>query len=158
MRRANHGRRWAVSIFFVLCAAVSLTSRPLRAQATPDWAQEVNKKWYAAFNAGDAAGLMKLYAADAVLLLPDQTLRGRGAIEGFQSSNFQKTRYSCQWSIDGVQAVGKQAAVLGLDTCLESPKSGGAGKTVKNRWLTVYERQADGSWLIARDTSEEMKP
>jgi uncharacterized protein (TIGR02246 family) len=141
-----------------LAAGLAVAPVSLTAQATPTWAQEVNEKWYAAFQAGDAPTLMKLYASDAMLLLPDQTLRGRAAIEAYQSANFQKTRYACKWAIDGVQAAGKQAAVLGHDTCVESPKAGGATKTVKNRWLTVFERQPDGSWLIARDTSEEVKP
>jgi uncharacterized protein (TIGR02246 family) len=156
----NDASRTRHRIFCVAVLATVLGAMPLAlgAQTTPAWAQDVNQKWYAAFGAGDAAALMKLYAADAVLLLPDQTLRGRPAIEAYQSGNFQKTRYSCKWAIDSVQSAGKQAAVLGHDTCVESPKAGGANKTVSNRWLTVFERQADGSWLIARDTSEEVKP
>jgi len=142
----------------VLAAVLSTTPSSLRAQGVPTWAQEVNETWYAAFHAGDAAALMRLYASDAVLLLPDQTLRGRAAIEAYQSGNFQKTRYSCKWGIDGVQAAGRHAAVLGHDSCVESPTAGGADRTVKNRWLTVFERQTDGSWLIARDSSEELKP
>lgn len=142
----------------VLAAVLSTAPSSLRAQGVPTWAQEVNETWYAAFHAGDAAALMRLYASDAVLLLPDQTLRGRAAIEAYQSGNFQKTRYSCKWGIDGVQAAGRHAAVLGHDACVESPKAGGAGRTVKNRWLTVFERQTDGSWLIVRDSPEEVKP
>ena len=142
----------------VLAAVLSAAPSSLRAQGVPTWAQEVNEKWYAAFHSGDATALMRLYASDAVLLLPDQTLRGRAAIEAYQTGNFQKTRYSCKWGIDGVQAAGRHSAVLGHDTCEESPKAGGAGRTVKNRWLTVFERQADGSWLIARDSSEEVRP
>ena len=142
----------------VLAAVLSAAPSSLRAQSVPTWAQEVNEKWYAAFHAGDAAALMTLYASDAVLLLPDRTLRGRAAIEAYQNGNFQKTRYSCKWGIDGVQAAGRHAAVLGHDTCEESPKAGGAARTVKNRWLTVFERQTDGSWVIARDSSEEVKP
>ena len=157
MSEASRTRYHALGVA-VLATVLSAVPVSLRAQTTPTWAQEVNQKWYAAFSAGDAAALMKLYVADAVLLLPDQTLRGRPAIEAYQSSNFQKTRYSCKWAIDSVQSAGKQAAVLGHDTCVESPKAGGAGKTVNNRWLTVFERQPDGSWLIARDTSEEVKP
>jgi len=144
-----------VAVLGVVLCAVPLSAG---AQTTPPWAQQVNEKWYAAYNAGDAPALAKLYLADAVILLPDQTVKGRPAIETYQGGNFKKTGYACTWAIDGVQVAGRQAAVLGHDSCVETPKAGGAPKTVKSRWLTVFERQADGSWMIARDASEEIKP
>ncbi len=152
----KHCIRQALGIA-VLSLAASLGPSSIHAQEAPKWAQEQLEKWYAAFNAGDASALMKLYAVDAVLFLPDQTLRGRAAIEAFQKENFQKTRYACTWVIDGVQALGKQAVVWGHDACTETPKAGGAPRTVKNRWLTVLEQQKDGSWIIVRDSGEEIK-
>lgn len=142
----------------VLVAGLGAAAVSLSAQTTPSWAQEINTKWYAAFDAGDAAAIAKFYATDAVVFAPDQTLRGRAAVQAYHAGNFQKTRFKCEWGIDSVQAVGKQAAVLGHDSCVETPKAGGAAKTTKSRWLTIYERQADGSWLMARDASEPATP
>jgi uncharacterized protein (TIGR02246 family) len=142
----------------VVAAALGIAAVSLSAQATPAWAQDANAKWYAAFEAGDAAAIARFYASDTVVFVPDQTLRGRAAIQAYHAGNFQKTRFKCDWGIDSVQVVGKQAAVLGHDACVETPKAGGAAKTTKSRWLTIYEQQADGSWLMARDASEPVTP
>jgi uncharacterized protein (TIGR02246 family) len=142
----------------VVAAALGIAAVSLSAQATPAWAQDANAKWYAAFEAGDAAAIARFYASDTVVFVPDQTLRGRAAIQAYHAGNFQKTRFKCDWGIDSVQTVGKQAAVLGHDSCVETPKAGGAAKTTKSRWLTIYEQQADGSWLMARDASEPVTP
>jgi uncharacterized protein (TIGR02246 family) len=149
--------RWIMNVGIAL-AMIGAAVAPLVAQGTPSWAQDVNTKWYAAFDAGDATAIAKFYATDAVVFAQDQTLRGRAAVEAYHAGNFQKTRFKCDWGIDSVQTVGKQTAVLGHDSCVETPKAGGTAKTVKSRWLTIYERQADGSWLMARDASEPVTP
>ena len=150
--RPHRGRAATVAI---LAALLGMTTAPLWPQATSSWAQEATERWYAAFHAGDAATLARLYVSDAVLLLPEQTVRGRAAIEAHEGAILAKARYSCTWAIESVQAVGRQAAVLGREVCLEAPKAGGAPTQVKSRWLTIFERQEDGSWLIARDATED---
>ena len=141
----------AIFAIVVLCGIEVTSPCPLFAQDVPKWAQESQEKWYAAFNAGDAAALVEQYAADAVVLLLEQTLRGRDAIYTFQETQLQKSRFVCTWGIDGVHALDKLAVVWGHDSCTETPKAGGASSTRKGRWLMVYEVQSDGSWVIVRD-------
>ena len=142
----------------VLLGAMGGSSSSTFARAVPEWAQDHTKQWYAAFNAGDAARITKLYAADAVLLLQDQSFEGRAAIEAFHTGNFEKARFTCTWAIDGVSTVDKLAAVWGDDSCVATPKSGGAPQRWKGHWLTVYQLQPDGSWIIVRDSGEETRP
>jgi uncharacterized protein (TIGR02246 family) len=155
--RLARSTRYAATVA-LLAGGLGVAAVSLGAQTTPAWAQDANAKWYAAFNAGDAVAIAKFYAPDAVVFVTDQTLRGRDAVQAYHKGNFDKTRFKCEWAIDSVQAVGKQAAVLGHDSCVETPKAGGAAKTTKSRWLTIYERQADGSWLMVRDASEPATP
>ena len=110
-----------------------------------------------AFNAGDASAIIQLYASDAVLLLKGETFNGRGPIEAFHKGNFEKARYSCTWTIDSVSMVDNLAAVWGEDACVETPTSGAPSQSWRGRWLTVYQLQPDGSWLIVRDSGEEAK-
>ena len=131
--------------------------RPASAQAILEWAKDHTAKWYAAFNAGDVAAIVQLYASDAVLLLQGETFSGRGAIEAFHTGNFAKVRYSCTWTIDSVSMVDNLAAIWGDDACVETPKSGAPSQAWQGRWLTVYQLQPDGSWLIVRDSGEEAK-
>ena len=132
-------------------------SRATSAQAILEWAKDHTAKWYAAFNAGDVPAIVQLYASDAVLLLQGETFNGRGAIEAFHTGNFAKVRYSCTWTIDSVSMVDNLAAVWGDDACVETPKSGAPPQSWQGRWLTVYQLQPDGSWLIVRDSGEEAK-
>ena len=47
------------------------------------------------------------------------------------------------------------AAVWGEDACVETPRAGATSSDWQGRWLTVYQLQPDGSWLIVRDSGEE---
>ena len=58
---------------------------------------------------------------------------------------------------DSVSMVDHLAAVWGDDACVETPKSGAPSQAWQGRWLTVYQLQPDGSWLIVRDSGEEAK-
>ena len=141
----------------VLLAGTVGHSRPASAQAILEWAKERTAKWYAAFNAGDTSAIIQLYASDAVLLLQGETFNGRGAIEAFHTGNFAKVRYNCTYTIESVSMVDHLAAVWGDDACVETPKSGAPAQAWQGRWLTVYQLQPDGSWLIVRDSGEEAK-
>ena len=140
-----------------LLAGIVGRSEPASAQAILDWAKDHTAKWYNAFNAGDASAIIQLYASDAVLLLQGETFAGRGAIEAFHKANFAKVHYSCTWTIDSVSMVDNLAAVWGDDACVETPTSGAPQQSWQGRWLTVYQLQPDGSWLIVRDSGEEAK-
>jgi uncharacterized protein (TIGR02246 family) len=128
------------------------------AQAAPKWVQEHETAWVAAYNAGDTPALSKLWADDGVLLLGDQILRGRQAIESFARTDFEQTRHSCSFPIHGAQVLDKLAAVWGHSSCTNTPKSGGAARTSQGQWLRVYQLQADGSWLIVRDSGQPIRP
>ena len=155
MRRVNSRLLLVVA---TLGAAAILPPISLLAQDVPTWALEANRSFYEAYNSANLAALMKHYTSDAVILLPDEAIRGRAAIEAFFSADFARARSSCEWTIDGAQAVGRHAAVWGHEKCVEAPKSGKPSRTLNYRWLTVWERQPNGSWLIARDAFEEAKP
>jgi uncharacterized protein (TIGR02246 family) len=155
----HSGPRFSVraAVGIALLAGMAGHSRPVSAQAILDWAKDHTSKWYAAFNAGDSSAIIQLYASDAVLLLQGETFNGRGAIEAFHKGNFAKVRYSCTWTIESVSMVDNLAAVWGDDACVETPVSGAPAQSWQGRWLTVYQLQPDGSWLIVRDSGEEAK-
>jgi uncharacterized protein (TIGR02246 family) len=155
--RSWHRRSLRVIVGVALFAGTVGHSRPASAQAILEWAKDHTAKWYTAFNAGDVPAIVQLYASDAVLLLQGETFNGRGAIEAFHRGNFEKVRYSCTFTIESVSRVDNLAAIWGDDACTETPKSGAPAQSWQGRWLTVYQLQPDGSWLIVRDSGEEAK-
>jgi uncharacterized protein (TIGR02246 family) len=145
--------RRTVSMMAVAMLGIAVTS--VSAQTIPDWARERTTVWYNAFNSGNAAGLAEMHTPDAVLLLEGVTMSGRDAIQRFHAAQFDKVRFDCTWMIQGVSVVYRLAAVWGTDTCVETPKSGATPVTWNGRFMTMYQLQADGRWMIIRDTGEE---
>lgn len=116
----------------------------------PSWARESLASWYDRFNAQDAEGLADLYAPDARV----GNARGRAEIIQRFQSEWAESSYDCSGSYDDFVVVGSLAAGWGHDTCVGTPAAGGDTETRRSRWLALYERQPDGSWLCVRDQGE----
>ena len=136
------GGEWKVA------ADVSLSTSPHG--GAPDWAQQSLARWYERFNARDGQGLAGLYAADARV----GDARGRAAIIRRFQTEWAERNASCGGDSDDFVVVGSIAAGRGRDICTVTPADGGPPTTVHSRWLAMYERQVDGSWLCIRDYGE----
>ena len=143
-----------ITVLLVL-VGVTLQTASASAQAIPDWARERTTAWYNAFNSGNAVALAEMHTPEAVLMLAGVTMEGKAAIEGFHARQFAQVRFDCTWTIQGVSVVYRLAAVWGTDTCVETPKSGAKPVNWNGRFMTLYQLQADGRWMIIRDTGEE---
>jgi uncharacterized protein (TIGR02246 family) len=143
---------WRVPVLVTVMVATAVISAS--AQTIPDWARERTAAWYNAFNSGNATVLAGMHAPDAVLLVGGVTMTGREAIQGFHAGQFAQVRFDCAWTIQGVSVVHRLAAIWGTDTCTETPKSGPGMRKFNGRFLTMYQLQADGSWMVIRDTGE----
>ena len=116
----------------------------------PDWAVESLAEWYEAFNGRDAEALADLYAADA------RTGGGEGRtgiIADFRAG-WAEADETCRGAYDGFHLVGGVAAGWGRDFCTDRETGEISSVT---RWLSVHDRQADGSWLMIRDWGEQIQ-
>jgi ketosteroid isomerase-like protein len=135
----------------LLIVAISLIAGPyatlheLAAQDIPKWLEDREAAWVKAYNAGNGRALAQMWVDDGVLLLHSDVVRGRPAIE-----QRARRKNSCSFPIKGAHVLDQLAAVWGKSHC---PGGNGAAP-VKGEWMRVYERQPDGSWLIARDTGQ----
>ena len=52
------------------------------------------------------------------------------------------------------------AGVVGRSLRMETSaaRKGGEAQNTKSRWLSLFQRQPDGDWLLLRDTWEEVAP
>ncbi len=53
--------------------------------------------------------------------------------------------------LDDVVVVGEVAYTLARDSLSVTPRSGGEATTVSGHRLSIYRKQSDGRWLLARD-------
>ena len=105
-----------------------------------------------ALNAGDADGWADCFANDGIQMPPNfETNAGRAAIEGW-SKGFLGM-FSCQFklSVGEVQVAEDWAFERGRYDIKLTPRTGGNSVDDNGKYITIYQRQSDGGWKIARD-------
>ena len=114
--------------------------------------KKANDDWAAAMKTGDAAAIAAPYADDAVFVGIDGTcLRGRDAIKKLYDTRFDQTGHASSTTINA------KSIILDGDLAYESGDAEMGfvkdGKPVVRggRYLTVWQRQADGDWKILRN-------
>ncbi len=111
----------------------------------------VHATWIDAVNAGDLAGLLRLMADDVVFLNPGQAPVGRDGFPPGFSAAHQQARIKCLSELEDVVVVGEVAYTLSRDSLSVTPRAGGEAMQLAGHRITVYRKQPDGRWLLARD-------
>jgi uncharacterized protein (TIGR02246 family) len=116
--------------------------------------EEAEKKWNAAYYKRDAAALANMYADDAAVANPDSDLvSGKEAIAAAVKGYAGDPNLRVEFRSDRVQvaASGDLAYTRGRYTMtMTDPKTKGPHTTTGN-YLTVWQKQADGSWKAVED-------
>jgi uncharacterized protein (TIGR02246 family) len=113
--------------------------------------RDVHAAWIAAVNAGELGRLFDLMADDVVFLGPGQAPFGRDGFRAGFSSARERLLFRCTSELQDVQVVGDVATTVGRDSLSLRPRDGGDATALAGHRLTVYRRQSDGRWLLARD-------
>lgn len=113
--------------------------------------REVHATWIDAVNAGDLATLLTLMAQDVVFLNPGRPPVGRDGFPDVFSGAHRQFEVRCASELQEVVVVGDVAHTLSSDSLCVSPRAGGETARLVGHRLTVYRRQPDGRWLLARD-------
>jgi uncharacterized protein (TIGR02246 family) len=107
------------------------------------------KTWQEAFNSGDAKGVAKLYTENARLLPPNfDIVEGRKGIEEF-IGGFIATKAQLDLSTFEVHEGGDLAVAVGRYE-MDTPTDGGTDHD-SGKYIEVWQRQSDGSWLLRED-------
>ncbi|MFL5243136.1 MAG: SgcJ/EcaC family oxidoreductase [Gemmataceae bacterium] len=113
--------------------------------------REVHATWIDAVNAGDLVRLLRLMADDVVFLNPGQAPVGRDGFSPNFSAAHQQARINCISELEDVAVVGEVAYTLSRDSLSVTPRAGGEAMQLAGHRITVYRKQPDGRWLLARD-------
>jgi uncharacterized protein (TIGR02246 family) len=115
--------------------------------------RELHTTWIDAVNAGDLVLLLTLMTDDVVFLNPDQAKFGReGFPVGFSAAH-QQSRIRCISELEEVVIVGEVAHTLCRDSLSVTPRGGGEAMELAGHRITIYRKQPDGRWLLARDAN-----
>jgi uncharacterized protein (TIGR02246 family) len=134
--------------------------------------RELNSTWIAAVNAGDLARLLTLMTDDCVLLNPGGEPIGRDGFPAVFQGGHRQGRIHCISDIQEVVIVGEVAYTRCRDSLSVTPfapstpsagsgqahsgqahsgQAGGETLHLAGYRLTVWRKQPDGRWLLARD-------
>lgn len=114
--------------------------------------EDVDAKWAAAEARGDANAVSANYADNVITMYSGRpTSQGRDAAAKSVADDFAKNKYSnVNFHTDNMLVSGDIAVENGTATSTRTPT---AGKPVTHteRYMTVWQKQPDGSWKVARD-------
>ena len=113
--------------------------------------RQVHSTWIDAVNAGDLVRLRSLMADDVVFLNPGQAPIGRDGFSPGFSAAHQRARVHCISDLEDVVVVGEVAYTVSRDSLSVTPRAGGEAMQLAGHRITVYRKQPDGRWLLARD-------
>jgi len=113
--------------------------------------REVHSIWIGAVNAGDLRCLLSLMADDVVFLNPGRAPLGRDGFSAAFSAAHGQGRIRCISELEEVVVVGDLAYTRARDSLSVIPRAGGETVRLAGQRITIYRKQTDGRWLLARD-------
>ena len=115
------------------------------------------QRWQQAFNGGDATAVAALYSEKARLLPPNfEIVEGRPAIEGFVKE-FVATGAQITFDLITVHETAELCAAVGRYT-MQIPVPGGEPQQDRGKYIELWAKQSDGSWLIVDDIFNSSLP
>ena len=115
--------------------------------------RELHSTWIDAVNAGDLARLLTLMADNVVFLNPGEEGLGRDGFSTKFSASHQQLRIGCVSELMEVVIVGEGAYTRSRDSLTVSPRLGEEESRLAGDRMTIYRKQPDGRWLLARDAN-----
>jgi uncharacterized protein (TIGR02246 family) len=113
--------------------------------------REVHSTWIDAVNTGDLVCLLSLMADDVVFLNPGQAPFGRDGFSRAFSAAHEQARINCISELEDVVVVGEVAYTMSRDSLFVTRRAGGEAMQLAGHRITVYRKQPEGRWLLARD-------
>ena len=111
-------------------------------------------QWNASIASKDVAGYMSHYAPNVIMMNPGEAaVSGSQAAQSAINETFKDPNFSLIFTADRIEISksGDMAYSLGHFTVSQSDPTTHAKVTQSGSYVTVYEKQADGSWKAAAD-------
>ncbi|MDG3006414.1 YybH family protein [Paludisphaera mucosa] len=115
--------------------------------------REFHSTWIDAVNAGDPARLLVMATDDVLFLNPGLSTLGRDGFSAHFAAAHVQVRISCVSKLEEVVIVGEVAYTRSRDTLTASPRTSGEESRLAGDRMTIYRKQPDGRWLLARDAN-----
>lgn len=128
------------------------TITPQRSQSEDELAiRAVVHRWLEATKAADYETVLTLMADDVVFLVPGREPFGKEAFRS-QSQQLKNAQVEGKSDIQEIEVMGDRAWMLNrLEVRITPPN--GQPMTRSGYTLTIFQKQREGNWVIARDAN-----
>lgn len=116
--------------------------------------------WDAAVAAGDPGGNASVYTEDAIRMQPNMpALVGREAIQTWMQTEADTYTFEGSNEIVEVRALSSDWIFFRSEgSFVGTPKAGGEPVVFQEKWLSLAQRQPDGTWRAYRDGGSSVLP
>ena len=115
--------------------------------------REAHSAWIDAVNSGELVRLLVMITDDVVFLKPGEDCVGRDGFSTKFSAAHKQLRICCVSELTEVVVVGEVAYTRSRDSLTVAPRAGGEESRLAGDRMTIYRKQPDGRWLLARDAN-----
>lgn len=136
----------------MLIAGLTACARPADPAAARAALLDADRAFNDATRARRAAGWVDFFADDGAMIRPAGTIAGKAAIREAMTQTFADTSFTLTWEplAADVGAAGDLGYTIGRSEA-RFRDAHGAPVSRTGRYLTVWKRQADGSWKVVQD-------
>ena len=151
----------ALASLLVGCTPAPAPTPPDTREADAQAIRATEANWMQAFTSKDADKVAAFYTEDASLLLPDApVIHGRTGIAAAFKPMLADQNFSLTFASSRVQAARSSDLAYSegsFTMTVTAPKSKKV-LTEKGKYVTVFQKQPDGSWLAVSDILNEDAP
>jgi len=150
----------ALPVFVVSLGACAAPAPPVDTTADAAAVSAAADAWATAYNAGNAAGVGALYAADAVFMRNHQpALNGQAAIQAAMAEQMAAMGTRINVTPGETMVMGDTAVGTGQFTTTLTPRAAGVAPiNDEGGYMVVMQRQADGAWKISHHIGNSVLP
>jgi len=138
-----------------ICFALSCTDKKPDNKAEAEKLMQLSKEWSKAAGSGDIEKTVSYWDEDAILMSAGQpTLKGKHAIRQMVEESFKIPGFHISWEPLSVE-ISENGDMAYLIERSQVEMKDSTGKTLMhhNKAVTIWRKQADGSWKNVVDIS-----
>ena len=148
-----------LAVLAILLGVTSACTRTEDVAATREALQNADRAFDLATSQRRLDGWVEFFAEDGAMLRPGGAVTGRAAIREHMSAALRDTSFTLRWKPTHADAgaSGDLGYTVGRYEARRRDEKGGTAVRT-GTYLTIWKKQADGSWKVVLDTGVEDPP
>ena len=136
-------------------AIVSCNQQKVDTKAEGEKLMKLSKEWSDVAGTGDVDKTLSYWADEALVMSAGQpTLKGKAAIQQMVEESYKMPGFRISWQPQSVEvSESGDMAYMIENSQISFTDSTGKAVTLKNKGVTIWRKQPDGSWKNAVDIS-----